>query len=1712
MANQNTSSSGLRRFDKELNEDISDFHLGENQWTQARNAINNSATGDLGKLGNEPANRFCKSAPYPVIGAIHLDADEWVIFSTDDVNSEIGKFKEDGCKYDTIVNDTCLGFDRANLIKGVSRATSDCTYKIYWDDGKNPSRVLDINDVPWIQNCTDENGVVLPGPANYDPVGCITCIDTNRLDCEKIRLARLIQPACYRVEKGTNGGTLPNGSYFIVAAYCIGGEKISDYFTPSNVQPLFEHQNIASSLNIFIENTDPDYDEIEIVLVSIVNLQTVARRVGVYSTNQKIINLDIISPTWDTIPIESVPILTTVYNKSDAMYNVNTYLLRVGPTSKLDFNYQPLANQIVTKWISTEYPEDYYKNGGSNVGYMRDEVYAFFIRWIYDTGDKTPSYHIPGRPAFAGETALQVTDALISEVSGGFNFRWQVENTASITSNAIIPTGDGGFQIAEGYMGYWESTEEYPDKMPEIWNASAHCWSTLSPSPITCPGQLTPSIPYVTTNLDDYDLCGEKIRHHKFPDCFIGNSSLTNHFIGASPNFANTPAIRIMGVKFENVRPPVDNDGKPIPGIIGYEILRGSRQGNRTVLAKGLISNMAEYTIEGNSRTGLYPNYPYNDLRIDPFLSTTQTDQPNTFLGVPLPGNGNYTPMGTFRRDIFTFHSPDTNFFQPFLSGKELKVVEEMASTVVGKFEYSEKHPRAKLISNTAFFTAVIVGIGLASQSINGERRWTYKFPSANPVTSSGFLGPAPSGLFGYLEPAFMATWAGGDAAVSVMNGSIAAALAAAFPGGGQILNNVLGNGLGPLLGLISLATAIPATFPTNSQFIRDLNIVGGVYADIPLLLRQAQGIPTFLNFWSQGADTTLNLIKAFIRFRDYALKYNSVGKYTFSAPSRSNERRRTITEQSYLSNNVLNFGSNYTINNLYRSNKVVLELDSALGDPITFVDNTRQLATSPVANLAQLDWDPTAPPVVRRPTAKEFETTAANYYVAYKQRLRNQYGQVDGIIQVPVGQCYHNINRFGPGKTDSMFSGDTYVGRFAEKDTFFYFYEWLYDQPDGFGFDYLENRMLPYPRFWMSSQPFELSDAITGMFTGLSSVFSGNPVNTVLSQLDNFLPTERFCLDGYNNSGITGLLNSLSFAVRNCYFYLFNSGVKYFFVESEINVDLRDYGDFDNQKHYPILGVKELFNTALIKDGNFYRYDPSLGISKTYLNYTSWAKMQPRTYDPGLASSCYVYKPNQVIYSLPTDFESGKDNWYFFLANNYYEFLSRVTCIKPINRNGALILFESDSPTQFLGVDELQTTAGTKLTIGDGGLFSQPMQSLMNADRPYEYASCQNRLSVINTPMGIYWMSQNQGKIFSIAGGLKDLSGQDLKWWFANYLPYRLLKQGINNIENFELLDNPVIGIGCQSTYDNTNQLLYFSKKDYVVKSTLPPNTVLTYVDRDNFLVNDTLPIKLGDPMFFDDASWTVSYDPKTASWISWHDWHPDLMLPGKNTFLTIKNTNTNPALNNGIWVHNDRCDLYCNYYGIDYPFEVEWMVHTANQVNSLRSVEYVMEVYKYADNCYDRFHVLDYNFDEAVVYNTEQCSGLLKLNLNPKNNAPVILNYPQINPTNISILYSKEEQKYRFNQFWDITDSRGEFPIGLTYPPPPPIAGTYAQRMIWNTSPNGYVRTLNPNNLNYQKDQLERKKFRHYVNFVFLRRLVSGDRKMLVMLATNKNLYSPR
>jgi hypothetical protein len=119
-----------------------------------------------------------------------------------------------------------------------------------------------------------------------------------------------------------------------------------------------------------------------------------------------------------------------------------------------------------------------------------------------------------------------------------------------------------------------------------------------------------------------------------------------------------------------------------------------------------------------------------------------------------------------------------------------------------------------------------------------------------------------------------------------------------------------------------------------------------------------------------------------------------------------------------------------------------------------------------------------------------------------------------------------------------------------------------------------------------------------------------------------------------------------------------------------------------------------------------------------------------------------------------------------------------------------------------------------------------------------------------------------------------------------------------------------------------------------------------------------------------------------------------------------------------------------------------------------------------------------------------------MLNLVQQPLNNAPGILPYPIINPQSIDVLYSKIEQKYRVNQFWDITSTRT----------------TTGFLEMFNTEPNGYIKNINPFYVNYNKGSIERKRFRHWYNHIFLQKKVSNKTKILFKLALSKKLNSPR
>jgi len=1662
-ASPSAMQGSVNTFDKGLNTDVRDFHLDKRSWVRARNAINNSHIGDLYSIGNEPSNKFCKSAPYKIIGAFHMVGTKWWIFSGDDFNgSEIGIFDEKDCTYEVVANDPCLGFRSTHPITGASRPTWDCSDRAYWQDNLNPDRTIDRGDVPWVEIC------------NPDPSGCIICENTDELDCDKIRLEIFMLPPCPRIERGPQGGTVLNGSYYVHIAYVVNSQRVTDYFPMSNVEHIFEHDQTNASLDITVDDLDTNnFDQYEIVLVQHIANKMSVKQLGIYSTNQDKVTVDLVDPTLVSVDPDSLIITNPIADKSEGIFNVGKYLFRTGITGKFDFNYQPYANQIRTKWQLVEYPENYYKDGGSNIGYMRDEVYAFFIRFRYHTGDVTPSYHIPGRvsqpyeiPIAAPGPAIQmnededylvVENNNIEEQQGLTSKVFEMFNTANGTGTSVAQP-DGGILVGEGEMGFWESDEFYPDQTPEIWNATY-----INPNT----GQ-----PVGGTTNQDFDLCGDRIRHHRFPENTLyagtGVNALTNHYT----TVLGVNKIRIMAVAFENVQPPVDNYDNPIPGIIGYEILRGSRDGNRTVLYKGLINNMRQFPIDDSisSRVGLYPNYPFNGITPDLFNSSEETSYE------PLSGNSstitnqnrylNYIPLTGVSPDQFTFHSPDTMFNKPFLGQKELK----FSGIAFGKAEAGylevDGHPKHVFVTDIAFIVGVIIGVGYAITKYSGivEKSWGRPTFYQYPQIIGG--GNTSSYAYGYTSQTANTNFPPPGSQVSVQN--IDNQIVLGDENRSQGLDGVDAV-IGSETGNIQEEALFDTAHGQNSNQGSGITTGGGEVrrvdrTQIPDILKAIERIPAFVADVTEAADLTMDIISKASSTRQFALQYQAHCGYENFAHPYLDCRRRIIDEAIYLGSDMQNFKDDRLINNVLRPNTVALET-TINAQNITGGLTDTTMSGIRISDLGNTNY------------LNKFVKNASSHYVAFKSRLRSQYGQVYSVQQIPASNCVIPIEEVN---TPIIFGGDIYIGRYQEKNTFYHFYQWLLGQKDRAEFNYHLYDALQHTAFWMDTEPFDTTEFINSVINSISGMFTGGGMAAFFQNL--VTPSDKACFDKlYDYGNPAGGF----FTTKESFIYLFHSSVRDFFVESELNIDMRDWEDDNEKKHWAALqDLRAMFHPKNIRAGNYYSLDRSLSVYTLPFSKVSWGQMQDREYNPQKAETCYTYYPRRLQYSLPQQTLLKRDNWSAFLGNNFKDFASNVTTIKAVSSTGIMILFQNQAPGMYPGTDELQLKSGTTITVGDGGLFAREMQRISNTDKELEYGSCQSRRGAVNTPHGLFYISQEQGKVFKVGKALQELTVKHNKYWFNQYLPYQILI----NFPDYDLLDNPVSGVGCQTIYDNEWGFIYFCKRDFRAK----PEWLNKMVYKGNgiFVVDQITNVQIGNPLYFDDASWTVSFDADTGEYISHHDWHPNLHMSGKNTFLTIKD--------DGIWRHNDRCDSYCNFYGEDYPFEVGFQVDTTPTVVTLRNVEYLMQAYEFSENCRDRFHVLDFNFDEAIIYNSEQVSGLLKLNLEPKNNVSSLVEYPIVGLNNIDILYSKEEQKYRFNQFWDVTKDRGEYSI--------------ANNTIWYTKPNGYVTDLNPNNLNYVKHEFQRKKFRHNNTRLLLRRTVSGNKKMMLLLSNTKVQISPR
>ena len=112
--------------------------------------------------------------------------------------------------------------------------------------------------------------------------------------------------------------------------------------------------------------------------------------------------------------LEDITVGNDTYSTAKSITYFESKLYLGNLTAHEDFNYQPYAMDIKSEWVRDFVDVNSVKGSYKDElmvynkrGFRPDEVYAFYISFLYNDGTWSGAYHIPGREKESVTIALQ---------------------------------------------------------------------------------------------------------------------------------------------------------------------------------------------------------------------------------------------------------------------------------------------------------------------------------------------------------------------------------------------------------------------------------------------------------------------------------------------------------------------------------------------------------------------------------------------------------------------------------------------------------------------------------------------------------------------------------------------------------------------------------------------------------------------------------------------------------------------------------------------------------------------------------------------------------------------------------------------------------------------------------------------------------------------------------------------------------------------------------------------------------------------------------------------------------------------------------------------------------------------------------------------------------------------------------------------------------
>lgn len=446
----------MAKFVKGLNKDAGHVDQPEGSYRYAKNILSNETAG---AISNEPGTTQKDNigGGYKVIGTIETTTDLVIIFAVD--NNGASKILEYNVSTDNVTavlqttagavpggNDFDLKFSINYPIEGTYKIDPDGNLIVYWTDNLNPPRSLNVTR----QQTSPNNQIYGVNPA----------ASPNKNYIDRLNLFPHAGPVpSITFSEIAEGGALKSGVYYLFLAYVDENFTQTNYVSYSLGVPIVEDTESVLPIERY-DGAPADTQTGKSIVWEASNLNTdyeylrpiVVARVGGVERAYKLNDLDI-SGTSRTIvfsllegyeesSVEEAIVDTVAYDTAKTITQLDSILYLGNLSGSKDIGYQKHANFIKLETVTSELELfDPYDISSDNLmygfldtqapyadkeqgyrginnlassplnkkGYMRDEVYAFYIAFILNDGSMSYAYHIPGREELTNVNEADVT-------------------------------------------------------------------------------------------------------------------------------------------------------------------------------------------------------------------------------------------------------------------------------------------------------------------------------------------------------------------------------------------------------------------------------------------------------------------------------------------------------------------------------------------------------------------------------------------------------------------------------------------------------------------------------------------------------------------------------------------------------------------------------------------------------------------------------------------------------------------------------------------------------------------------------------------------------------------------------------------------------------------------------------------------------------------------------------------------------------------------------------------------------------------------------------------------------------------------------------------------------------------------------------------------------------------------------------------------------